>query len=55
MALFRKMALEVPKAWTSVTAQAEAELALSAKELALVEAITRVIEGNCAAAVSMTE
>ena len=55
LALFRKMALEVPKAWTSVTAQAEAELALSAKELALVEAITRVIEGNCAAAVSMTE
>jgi serine/threonine-protein kinase HipA len=55
LALFRKMALDVPKAWASVTAKAKTEFALSAQELALVEAITRVIEGNCAAAVSMTE
>lgn len=54
LALFRKMALDLPKAWTRVTTKAQAEFALSAQELALMQAITRVMEGNCAAAVSMT-
>lgn len=54
LALFRKMAQEVTKAWGVVTAQAMTDFALSPQELKLMAAITEVIASNCSAAVSMT-
>lgn len=54
LALFRKMANDVAKAWVAVTAQARADFALSPSEVALIHSITKVIEANCLAAVSMT-
>ena len=54
LTLFRKMANDVTKAWGAVTAQATADFALSPSELTLIHAITKVIETNCLAAVSMT-
>ena len=51
---FRKMAQDVTKAWTTVTAQAKVEFSLLPKELNLIEAITEVINKNCSAAMSMT-
>jgi serine/threonine-protein kinase HipA len=54
LTLFRKMANDVAKAWVAVTAQAMADFAPSPKEVALIHAITKVIEANCLAAISMT-
>lgn len=54
LAGFRKMAQDVTKAWGTVIAQAKAEFALSQKELQLIQAITKVIERNVSAAMSMT-
>ena len=54
MTLFRKMAQDVAKAWAKVCAQATADFALSQSELGLIQSITKVIETNCLAALSMT-
>lgn len=54
MTLFRKMAQDVAKAWAKVSAQATADFALSQSELGLIQSITKVIETNCSAALSMT-
>jgi len=54
LALFRKMANDVAKSWVAVTAQAMADFALSPSEVELIHSITKVIEANCLAAVSMT-
>ncbi len=54
MSLFRKMAQDVAKAWAKVSAQATADFALSQSELGLIQSITKVIETNCSAALSMT-
>lgn len=54
LALFRKMAQEVTKAWGVVTAQAMTDFVLSPQELQLIGAITEVVASNCAAAMSMT-
>lgn len=51
---FRKMAQDLKKAWSTVTAQAKVEFPLSQKELQLIDEITKVIENNSAAAMSMT-
>lgn len=55
LALLRKMAKEVPQAWHTLTQQTIGAFALSTDELRLVASITAVIEGNCSAAVSMTD
>ena len=54
LTLFRKMANDVAKAWVAVSAQAMSDFALSPREVALIHAITKVIEANCLAAISMT-
>ena len=54
MALFRKMALDIPKAWASVEQQIKTEHPLSADEIDLLASVKFVIEGNCQAALSMT-
>ena len=54
MTLFRKMAQDVAKAWAKVSAQATADFALSQSELGLIQSISKVIETNCSAALSMT-
>lgn len=48
------MANDVAQAWVAVTAQSMADFSLSRSEVALIHAITKVIEANCLAAVSMT-
>jgi len=54
LTLLRKMAQDVAKAWSTVSAQATADFALSQPELGLVQSIGKVIETNCLAALSMT-
>lgn len=54
LSLLRKMAREVHKAWAGVTQQASTHFKLAPQEMSLMQDMTAVIEGNCAAAVSMT-
>lgn len=55
LTLFRKMAQDVLKNWAKVAAQASGTLMLTEPELKLMQDMTKVIEKNCTAAVSMTE
>lgn len=54
LALFRKMARALPKAWEKVTLTAMKQYALTDSEKALINAISGVIRENCDAAVSMS-
>ena len=54
LALFNKMAHDVPKHWATVVAQTSGAVDLTSAESQLIKDMTRVIEKNCAAAVSMT-
>jgi serine/threonine-protein kinase HipA len=54
LALFRKMAQDMTRAWSKVTEQAIATYALSKPELDLIQGINQVIQSNCSAALSMT-
>ncbi len=54
LALFRKMAQDISKAWSQTVALALSQYQLSPSELALVERMTAVIESNRNAALSMT-
>ena len=55
LTLFRKMAQDVLKNWAKVAAQASGTFVLTEPELKLMQDMTKVIEKNCTAAVSMTE
>ena len=55
LTLFRKMAQDVLKNWAKVAAQASRTFVLTEPELKLMQDMTKVIEKNCTAAVSMTE
>lgn len=50
LALFRKMALEIPKAWANVVAQTESDFVLTGSEKTLIKDMTQVIEKNGMAA-----
>lgn len=54
LALFRKMAQLLPKAWDKVSQTAMKQYVLTESEIALINAIGAVIRQNCSAAVSMT-
>lgn len=55
LTLFRKMAQDVLKNWAKVAAQTSGAFVLTEPELKLMQNMTKVIEKNCTAAVSMTE
>jgi serine/threonine-protein kinase HipA len=54
LALFRKMAQDISKAWSQIVGVALSQYQLSSLELAFVECMTAVIESNRNAASSMT-
>lgn len=54
LTLFKKMAQDMPKHWTQVVDKTCAAFALTEPEKKLILAMSRVIEKNCAAALSMT-
>lgn len=55
LTLFRKMAQDVLKNWARVAAQTSGNFVLTEPELKLMQDMTKVIEKNCTAAISMTE
>jgi hypothetical protein len=48
------MALDMPKAWQTVSNAAIKQLALSTEETTLIQSMTEIFQKNCSAAISMT-
>jgi serine/threonine-protein kinase HipA len=54
LANFKKMALDLPKAWQTITNSAIKQLSLSNEETTLIQSMTDIFQKNCSAAISMT-
>ncbi len=54
LANFKKMALDLPKAWQTISNEAIKQLALSNEETTLIQSMTEIFQKNCSAAISMT-
>jgi hypothetical protein len=48
------MALDLPKAWQTITNSAIKQLALSTEETSLIQSMTHIFQKNCSAVISMT-
>jgi serine/threonine-protein kinase HipA len=54
LANFKKMALDLPKAWQTISNSAIKQLALSNEETTLIQSMTEIFQKNCSAAISIT-
>lgn len=54
LANFKKMALDLPKAWQTLSNTAITQLPLRDEEISLIHSMTDVFQKNCSAAISMT-